>query len=61
VPITYSLTLTGDYNADGMTDLLWHDTSGNTSIWFMNEVTVASTAAVGNIPINWAVQSVNAE
>jgi HTH-like domain len=27
---------TGDYDGDGITDLLWRDTSGNTAIWFMN-------------------------
>jgi hypothetical protein len=33
----------------------WRDTSGNTSIWFMNGTAVASSAGVGNIPINWTV------
>ena len=53
--------LVGDYNGDGMSDLLWRDTGGNTAMWFMNGTTVASTAGVGNIPTNWTVQSVNAE
>ena len=44
-----------------MSDLLWRDTSGNTSMWFMNGTAVASTAGVGNIPTAWTVQSVNAE
>jgi hypothetical protein len=33
IPTTWSIALTGDYNGDGMSDLLWRDTSGNTSIW----------------------------
>jgi hypothetical protein len=44
-----------------MNDLLWRDNAGNTAMWFMKGVAVASTALVGNIPTNWAVQSVNAE
>jgi hypothetical protein len=60
-PITWSIAQTGDYNGDGMSDLLWRDTSGNTSMWFMNGTAVASTGAVGNIPTTWTVQSVNAE
>jgi len=44
-----------------MSDLLWRDNLGNTSIWFMNGTAVASTGAVGNIPTNWTVQSANAE
>jgi hypothetical protein len=61
VPTTWSIVQTGDYNGDGLSDLLLRDSLGNTSIWFMNGTAVASTAAVGNIPTNWAVQSVNAE
>jgi hypothetical protein len=32
VPTTWSIVQTGDYNGDGMSDLLWHDTSGNTAM-----------------------------
>jgi hypothetical protein len=54
-------TLVGDYNADGKSDLLWRDTSGNTAIWFMSGTAVASTAGVGNVPTIWTVQSLSAE
>jgi hypothetical protein len=56
-----SIQLTGDFNGDGKSDLLWRDASCNTSMWFMNGTAVASTAAVGNMPTTWTVQSVNAE
>jgi hypothetical protein len=58
---TWSIVQTGDYNGDGMSDLLWRDNLGNTYMWFMSGTTVASTAAIGNIPTTWTVQSVNAE
>jgi hypothetical protein len=69
VPTTFTMVQTGDYNGDGMSDLLWrytggvswNGTSGNTGIWFMNGTAVASTADLGNIPLAWTVQSVNAE
>jgi hypothetical protein len=61
VPLTWSVALTGDYNDDGMSDLLWRDTGGNTSVWFMNGTAVASTAFVANVPTNWTVQSLNAD
>jgi hypothetical protein len=61
IPTTWSIAQTGDYNGDGMSDLLWRDNLGNTAMWFMNGTTVALSAAVGNIPTNWTVQSANAE
>jgi len=60
VPSPWSIQLTGDFNGDGMSDILWQDTLGNTIMWFMNG-TVGTAGAVGNIPTNWVVQSVNAE
>ena len=36
-------------------------TSGNTAIWFINGVSVASTASIGEIPTAWTVQSANTE
>jgi VCBS repeat protein len=60
VPSPWSIQLTGDFNGDGMSDILWQDTLGNTITWFMNG-TVGTAGAVGNIPTNWVVQSVNAE
>jgi hypothetical protein len=36
VPTTFSIALVGDYDGNGTSDLLWRDTSGNTSLWFMN-------------------------
>jgi hypothetical protein len=56
-----AVALVGDYNGDGMSDLLWRDTSGNTAMWFMSGVTITATAGIGNIPGTWTVQSVNAE
>jgi FG-GAP-like repeat len=34
---------------------LWRDNSGNTAIWFLNGMTIASIASLGNIPSNWNV------
>ena len=61
VPTTWLIALIGDYNGDGLSDLLWRDNLGNTSMWFMNGTMIASTAGLGNIPTIWTVQSANAE
>jgi hypothetical protein len=61
VATSWSMVQTGDYNGDGMSDLLWRDTSGNIAMWFMNGTAVASTGTVGNIAVSWTVQAVNAD
>ena len=61
VPAPWSVIGTGDFNGDGMSDLLWRDTGGNTAVWFMNGTSILSTASVGTISTDWTVQSVSAE
>jgi FG-GAP repeat len=61
VPPTWSAVLTGDYDGDGKSDILWTDTSGNVAIWFMNGANIASTASLGNVGTTWGVVSANAE
>jgi hypothetical protein len=34
---------------------------GNTAIWFMNGPQVVQATPVGVVPLNWTVQSANAE
>ena len=46
---TWTIVETGDFNGDGMSDILWIDGSGNVAIWFMNGATVASTAGLGSV------------
>jgi hypothetical protein len=60
VATSWSIVETGDFNRDGKSDILWHDASGNVAIWFMNGVQ-ASGAGVGNVPIVWSIQGVNAD
>jgi hypothetical protein len=56
-PMTPAWSVVGqrDFNGDGMADLLWRDTSGDLAIWFMEGLTVSSTASLGNVPTNWTV------
>jgi FG-GAP repeat len=53
-PTTWSIVGTGDFNGDGMSDILWRDTSGNVAVWFMNGAQVTSSTFVGNAPITWS-------
>jgi hypothetical protein len=56
------IPLTGDFNADGMSDILWYDTnSGDVAMWLMNGGTVTSSLGVGNVPTDWQIQGMNAD
>jgi hypothetical protein len=60
VSTLWSIVQTGDYNGDGMSDLLWQDNLGNTAMWFMNGTAVASTGWVGNVS-GWTIQNTNTD
>ena len=55
VPTTWSVVGTGDFNGDGMADIVWRDNLGNTSIWLMNGASVLSAASIGNVPTTWSI------
>jgi FG-GAP-like repeat len=59
VPLSWSIVQTADYNGDGFSDILWEDNTGNLKAWFMQGTTVAKTQTLGNIGLNWTVQSLN--
>jgi len=58
---TWTIAETGDFNGDGMSDILWTDGTGNVALWFMNASTITSTIGLGNVGTSWQVQSLNAE
>ena len=49
------MTATHDYNGDGMSDVAWRDTAGDTASWLMNAASVIATAAFGDIPMSWTL------
>jgi hypothetical protein len=59
VPSNWVVQGMGDFNADGVRDLLFRDsTSGTVAMWFLNSSgTVQSTASVASVPIsaNWTI------
>jgi hypothetical protein len=50
----------GDFNGDGMVDILWHHAiTGWTSIWIMNGATKSSYGSPGKVgDLNWQIKSV---
>ncbi len=44
-----------DFNANGKSDILWRDTSGNAALWLMNGGQVSSSKFLGNVPMSWTV------
>jgi hypothetical protein len=50
----------GDFNADGMADILWrHSTTGQVIIWLMNSTVRTSRASPGTVSdLNYQIQGV---
>jgi hypothetical protein len=61
VPITWNVALTGDFNGDGTSDVLWRNINGDTSIWLMTgtlaQVQVLLVSNLGLVPLSWVVQT----
>jgi hypothetical protein len=61
IPKTWGIALAGDFNGDGMSDVLWRNENGDTSIWFMNGASVSSGSDLGLVPSSWMVQAAGAD
>jgi hypothetical protein len=61
IPTSWNVALTGDFNGDGMSDILWSNTNGDTSIWYMNGALVTSVSDMGGVPTSWSVQAAGAD
>jgi hypothetical protein len=56
VPLAWSVSETGDFDGDGKSDILWHDTAGDMGVWLMNGLTVNSQIGLGNVGTSWQPQ-----
>ena len=46
---------THDFNADGKSDILWADTSGDVAVWLMDSAQVLSSGGLGTVPTIWSI------
>jgi FG-GAP-like repeat len=51
----YSVAGTGDFNGNGMGDILRRDTGGNMTMRLMNGAQILSSTSLGNVPTSWSV------
>ncbi len=50
---------TGDFNADGRSDILWHnDTSGQLVLWEMNGTSILSNTGAGFTAKGWDIADI---
>ena len=45
IPTSWTVVGTGDFNGDGLGDILWGDSNGNLAVWLMNGANVVSSGA----------------
>ncbi len=57
VPSNWKIAGLGDFNGDGVTDILWRDSNtGTVVIWFLSSaMAVQSTATVGVVGTTWSI------
>jgi FG-GAP-like repeat len=60
VPANWSVVMTGDYNGDGKSDILWRNTAGDVGIWFMNGAQM-QWAQIATVSTVWSILGANAD
>ncbi len=61
---SWSVAGVGDFNHNGASDILWRNTNGATSIWYMNGASISSSSSLlsGGVPVNpdpsWSVAGI---
>jgi len=57
IPPNWRIAGFGDFNGDGVTDILWRDSTSNTvAIWFMTSaMTISSSTSLGVAPSTWSI------
>jgi serralysin len=54
VPSSWQIAGVGDFNGDGKSDILWHNSNGAIAIWDSG-VTSHTVAAAGVVPNDWHI------
>jgi hypothetical protein len=55
VPTIWTVAGIGDFNGDGMSDILWRDNSGNVVIWLMNGAQALQGGEPGQVATTWSI------
>jgi Tol biopolymer transport system component len=57
VPVgTWTIAGTGDFNGDGISDILFRSSDGGVALWLMNSNgTLMSALGVGSVAIAWSI------
>jgi hypothetical protein len=61
IPTSWNVALTGDFNGDGRSDILWSNTNGDTAVWFMSGAQPLLASDLGVVPPSWVVQGAGAD
>jgi hypothetical protein len=54
--LDWTIQSVGDFNGDGMGDILWGHTSGTVHIWFLNGANTAGSGTPGSMSSAWSIE-----
>jgi serralysin len=46
---------TGDFNGDGMSDILWRDDSNDLAVWLMQGTSILQAGGIGTVGSAWSI------
>jgi hypothetical protein len=55
-PLTWTISGTGDFNADLKSDVVWRGPNGEVAMWLLNGATLTAGPVVGGAPLTWTIQ-----